>query len=48
MVICLALDSKSDSRQGKPAFLLISKGRKSATAMAHKNKTQKYSVDTTC
>ena len=43
MVIILTVGCKSDTRQGKD---LICKGRKSETTMAHKNKTQKYSVDT--
>ena len=38
---CLLLD------KGRPKFLQISKGQKSATVMAHKNKTYKYLVDTT-
>ena len=33
--------------KGRPKFLYISKGRKSETAMAHKNKMQKYPPDTT-
>ena len=39
MVICVAVDSKSDVDKGRPKFLSISKGRKFETAMAHKNKT---------
>ena len=34
--------------KGGPNFLYISKGRKSETAMADKNKTYKYPVDMTC
>ena len=38
MVVCVGVDSKSDSRQGKAYVFIISKGRKSVTAMVHKNK----------
>ena len=39
MAICVAVDCKSNSRQGiKSKFLLISKRRKSESTMAHKNK----------
>ena len=48
IVIYVSVDCKSDSRQGEPKFLQISKGRKSETAMVRKNKKQKYPVDTTC
>ena len=37
MVICVAVKVIVD--KGRPKFLLISKGQKSETAMAHKNKT---------
>ena len=43
----MAVDCQSDSRQRKVYRLQISKGQKAKTAMAHKNKTQKYPVDTT-
>ena len=48
MVICVAVDSQSDSRQWRACILQISKGRKSETAMSHNNKTKKYPVDATC
>ena len=38
MVIYVTVDCKSNSRQRKTLDFLISKGRKSATAMACKNK----------
>ena len=41
MVICVAVDCKKDSRQGKAKVFIIFKGRKSETAMVHKNKTLK-------
>ena len=40
MVICVAVDCKSDSRQGKAKVLWISQERKSETVMAHKVKTE--------
>ena len=47
MVIYVTVDCKSNSRQRKTLDFLISKGRKSATAMACKNKMYNYPVDTT-
>ena len=44
----MALDYKSDSRQGKAYVFINFQGTKSETGMADKNKTYKYSVDTTC
>ena len=39
MVICVAVDCKSDTRQGRAyVFINFPKGRKSETTMAHKNK----------
>ena len=43
MVICVAFDNKSDSRQGK-VYVFINFQRTKIC----KNKTKKYSVDTTC
>ena len=48
MIVYVAVDSQSDSRQGKAYKLSSSKRQKAETAMAHKNKTQKYPVDTSC
>ena len=48
MTVYVAVNCQSDSRQGKAYKLLIFKGQKAETAMAHKNKTQKYPVDTAC
>ena len=48
MVICVAVNCKSDSRQGKAYVFINFQGTKSETGMADKNKTHKYSVDTTC
>ena len=43
MVICLAVDYiKVTEDKERPTFLQISEGWKSETAMAYKNKTQKY------
>ena len=39
MVICVAVDCKMIVDKGRPKLLEIFKGRKSETAMAHKNKT---------
>ena len=39
MVVGVAVDCKSDGRQGKAKYFIIFLGRKSETAMAHKNKT---------
>ena len=48
MIVYVAVNCQSGSRQGKAYKLLISKGQKAEAAMAHKNKTQKYPVDTAC
>ena len=39
-VVGVAVDCKSDSRQGKAKVFIIFLGQKSETAMAHKNKTR--------
>ena len=46
MIVYVAVNCQSDSRQGKAYKLLIFKRQKAETAKAHKNKTQKYPVDT--
>ena len=48
MVIFVAVDRKIGTRQRRAKFFIISKGRKSETVMAHKNKKLKYLIDTTC
>ena len=45
MIVYVAVNCQSDSRQGKAYKLLIFKIQKAETARAHKNKTQKYPVD---
>ena len=44
MIVYVAVNCQS--RQGKAYKLLIFKRQKAETAKAHKNKTQKYPVDT--
>ena len=46
MVICMTAKVILD--KGHPKVLEISKGRKPETVITHKNKMQKYPVDTTC
>ena len=48
MVIVWLFTVKVIVDKGRATFLKISKGRKSETAMTHKDETQKYLVDTTC